>query len=183
MSDGMWDAVVRRLRQELGRGPLTVAQAEELYRDAPEEPLEESRIDYLVAATIRRARQLTSESPHWHLWIGMSGGGGERCITFHIAGIVGDNASVSQVCKTIRTPDWTVVSVSSLDVGSAEPVAAPEDEADAVGADTAPIGGRIDGVDWNEVYWEVTTPMPPQEHASTCIAGLPNSEKNDRASE
>lgn len=210
MSDGMWDAVVRRLRNELGRGPLTAAQAEDLYRDAPEEPLDASQIDHLVAVTIRRARQLTAESPHWHLWIGMSDGGGQRCITFHIAGIVGDNASVSQVgnrlsqdsllqvtcprlessaagvvagSKTIRTPDWAVVSVSSLDVGSVDPVASPEDDAHAVCANTAPTGDRIDGVDWNEVYWEVTTPLPPRTHASTCIAGSPNSEKNDRASE
>ncbi|HHK41418.1 MAG TPA: hypothetical protein ENJ50_03270, partial [Planctomycetaceae bacterium] len=68
MSDAAWDLIVRRLRSELGKGTLTLAEADALYGEAPEEPLSEDQIERLVQVTIRRAKQLARESRHWHLW-------------------------------------------------------------------------------------------------------------------
>ena len=162
MSDAAWDLIVRRLRRELGKGTLTLAEADALYQEAPEEPLSEERIEQLVQATIRRAKQLTRESRHWHLWIGLSGTEGHRSVTLHIAGIVGEDISVGHVSSTIRTPDWAVVSISSMDVRSEEWM---EGARHAVRVDCREGRESHDstGIDWSEVYWEVSTPLTPQE--------------------
>ena len=168
MSDAAWDLIVRRLRSELGKGTLTLAEADALYGEAPEEPLSEDQIERLVQATIRRAKQLTRESRHWHLWIGLSGAEGHRSVTLHIAGIVGEDISVGQVSSTIRTPDWAVVSISSIDVrsdelaGSTGGMHGVGDRADSESTDSA-------GLDWNEVYWEVSTPLVAQESSLPCV--------------
>ena len=168
MSDAAWDLIVRRLRSELEKGTLTLAEADALYGEAPDEPLSEDQIEQLVQATIRRAKQLTRESRHWHLWIGLSGAEGHRSVTLHIAGIVGEDVSVGQVSSTIRTPDWAVVSISSIDVRA-------EELADNTGS-TVRAGDREDsesigsaGLDWNEVYWEVSTPLVAHESPLPCV--------------
>ncbi len=173
MSDGSWNQVARRLRDGLQRGSLTLAQAAEFYRDAPDEPLPEARIEQLVTETVRRARQMTEPADHWHLWIGASDRTGQRCITLHIAGIVGAAASVAQVRNTVCTPDWTIVSISSLDVQTSDTI--PQsgtnrsgntegrshvDSSEGTNVDCVDRAECSESIDWNKVYWEVTTPVP-----------------------
>ncbi len=168
MSDAAWDLILRRLRSELGKGSLTLAEADTLYGEAPEEPLSEEQIEQLVQATIRRAKQLTRESRHWHLWIGLSGTEGHRSVTFHIAGIVGEDISVGHVSSTVRTPNWAVVSISSVDVRSEELVGGSDSAFGIDYRETDEWNDRT-GVDWNEVYWEVSTPLAGQESSLPAV--------------
>ena len=151
-SDRSWNGMAPRLRHRLRRGPLDLAEATRLLQQAPDEPLSETLIERLVEEAIRRAGRASGPLSHWHLWIGAcEHGGGSKSITLQIAGIVGTDAAVAQVSRTVQTPSWAVVSVSSLDIGSTTV------DSRASVTDCHLISGHTDSGDCVGVAWEVDT--------------------------
>lgn len=165
MNQDSWQGLTKQLQHEVRRGPLRLADAASLFEQAPDEPLGDELIERMVAETIRRARHDRENSSHWHFWIGgFNQQGEQRCVSLHVASMVGADAAVAQIRRTVVTPSWMVVSIDSLDPSSCDAQASVDPRSIAA---SEVISGQMDGTEFPEAHWEITTESVKQMAGSS----------------